>query len=119
MDGMSWTGRHVMVTGGGGFIGSHVADRLLASGAHVTVYDNLSTGHREFVPVKATLVQGALLDQDKLDAAMRGVDFVFHMAANADIKDNLKEPRKCIEQNVIVTQNVLEAMRKAGAKEIA
>jgi UDP-glucose 4-epimerase len=116
---MSWTGRHVMVTGGGGFIGSHVADRLLASGAHVTVYDNLSTGHREFVPVKATLVQGDLLDQDKLDAAMRGVDFVFHMAANADIKDNLKEPRKCIEQNVIVTQNVLEAMRKAGAKEIA
>ena len=118
---MSWTDRHVLVTGGGGFIGSHVADAVLARGACVTVYDNFSTGLRQFVPThaRARLVEGDLLDQGKLDAAMAGVDFVFHMAANADIKDNLKDPRKCIDQNVLVTQNVLEAMRKAGAREIA
>ena len=50
---------------------------------------------------------------------MRGVDFVFHLAANADIKDNLLRPRKCVEQNVVATQNVLEAMRAAGVREIA
>lgn len=116
---MTWNGRRVMVTGGAGFIGSTVADRLLSQGAHVAVYDNFVTGLREFVPAKAKLVEGDLLDQAKLDEAMRGVDFVFHMAANADIKDNLKEPRKCVDQNIVVTQNVLEAMRAAGAKEIA
>ncbi len=116
---MSWKDRHVLVTGGGGFIGSHVADALLADGARVTVFDNFSTGLREFVPAKAKLVEGDLLDQAKLDAAMKGVDFVFHMAANADIKDNFRQPRKCVEQNLVVTQNVLEAMRAAGTKEIA
>jgi UDP-glucose 4-epimerase len=50
---------------------------------------------------------------------MRGVDFVFHLAANADIKDNLKEPRRCIDQNVVATQNVLEAMRASGVRDIA
>lgn len=118
---MSWTGRHVLVTGGGGFIGSHVADRLLADGARVTIFDNFSTGLHEFVtrPERVKLVEADLLDQDRLNEAMRGVDFVFHMAANADIKDNFIEPRKCVEQNVVVTQNVLEAMRKAGARQIA
>lgn len=118
---MSWKDRHVLVTGGAGFIGSHVADTVLAQGARVTIVDNLSTGWREFAPKgeRVTFVEADLLDQARLDAAMKGVDFVFHMAANADIKDNLKDPRRCIEQNVVVTQNVLEAMRKAGTKEIA
>ena len=116
---MDWKGRHVLVTGGAGFIGSHVADALIARGATVTVYDNFSTGVREFVPAKARLVEGDLLDQKKLDEAMRGVDFVFHLAANADIKDNFREPRKCIDQNVVATQNVLEAMRSTGTRDIA
>ena len=116
---MDWADKHVLVTGGAGFIGSHVADTLLERGARVTVYDNFSTGFREFVPRKATLVTADLLDQSRLDEAMRGVDFVFHLAANADIKSNLKEPRKCVDQNIVVTQNVLEAMRVAGTKEIA
>lgn len=118
---MDWNGRHVLVTGGAGFIGSHVADTLVARGARVTVYDDFSTGLREFVPKhdRVRLVEADLLDQKKLHEAMRGVDFVFHMAANADIKENFSEPRKCVEQNVVVTQNVLEAMRAAGAREIA
>lgn len=118
---MDWTGKHVLVTGGAGFIGSHVVDRLLARGAVVTVYDNFSTGQRNFVPERPrlTVVEGDLLDQAKLDAVMRGVDFVMHLAANADIKENLKEPRRCVDQNIIATQNVLESMRGAGVREIA
>jgi UDP-glucose 4-epimerase len=116
---MDWSGRHVMVTGGAGFIGSHVADALIERGAQVTVFDDFSSGLREFVPPRAHLVEGDLLDQKKVDSAMRGVDFVFHMAANADIKDNFREPRKCINQNIVATQNVLEAMRSKGAREIA
>lgn len=118
---MDWSRKHVLVTGGAGFIGSHVTDSLLARGARVTVFDDFSTGFREFVPPRERLrvFEGTLLDQPRLDEVTRGVDFVFHLAANADIKDNLKEPRKCVEQNVVVTQNVLEAMRSAGVRDIA
>jgi UDP-glucose 4-epimerase len=118
---MSWSGKQVLVTGGAGFIGSHVVDRLLGNSARVTVFDNFSTGFREFVPPREGLrvIEADLLDTPQLDAAMRGIDFVFHLAANADIKDNLKQPRKCIEQNVVATQNVLESMRAANVREIA
>jgi UDP-glucose 4-epimerase len=117
-----WSNKHVLVTGGAGFIGSHVTDVLLGRGARVTVFDNFSTGFREFVaPARDRLrvVEGDLLDPARIGEAMRGVAFVFHLAANADIKDNLAQPRKCIEQNIVVTQNVLEAMRAAGVRDIA
>ena len=119
---LDWNGKHVLVTGGAGFIGSHVADTMLRRGARVTVFDDFSTGFREFVAPQRDglhLVEGDLLDQAAIDEAMRGVDFVFHFAANADIKDNLARPRKCIDQNIVATQNVLEAMRAAGVREIA
>lgn len=117
-----WTDKHVLVTGGAGFIGSHLTDALLGRGARVTVFDNFSTGFREFVaPSRERLrvIEADLLDQSRVDEAMRGVDFVCHLAANADIKDNLAQPRKCIDQNIVVTQNVLEAMRAAGVRDIA
>ena len=118
---MDWNGKSVFITGGAGFIGSHVADALLARGAQVAIFDNFSTGFREFLPKHANcrVVEGDLLDQAKVEQAMRGAHFVFHLAANADIKDNLKEPRKCIDQNIVATQNVLEAMRVAGVREVA
>jgi len=115
----SFAGRRVLVTGGDGFVGSHVADRLLAEGAEVTVLDDFSTGWRQFVPAAARLMEGDLLDGAAVVRAVEGCDFVFHLAANADIKDNLLEPRKCIEQNVVATQNLLEAMRAAGVREVA
>ncbi len=117
-----WSGKHVLVTGGAGFIGSHIVDVMLSRGARVTAFDNLSTGFPEFLsPPRENLrvVEGDLLDQAQIGDAMRGVDFVFHLAANADIKDNLLSPRLCIEQNVLATQNVLEAMRASGVREIA
>ncbi len=118
---MHWSGKHALVTGGAGFIGSHVVDALLARGARVTVIDNFSTGFREFVPAREGLrvIEADLLEKASVEDAMRGVEFVFHLAANADIKDNLKDPRRCVDQNIVATQNVLEAMRAAGAREIA
>ncbi len=114
-----FAGRRVLVTGGAGFVGSHVADRLLAEGAEVTILDDFSTGWRQFVPGRARVIEGDLLDPSAAARAVEGCDLVFHLAANADIKDNLREPRRCIDQNVVGTQNLLEAMRATGARDVA
>ena len=112
------------VTGGAGFIGSNLVDRLLADGHAVTVYDNFSTGQREFLENALhqpgfRLVEGDLLDATRLTAAMAGHDFVFHLAANADVRFGTQHPRKDLEQNTIATFNVLEAMRANGLRRIA
>jgi UDP-glucose 4-epimerase len=115
---------HCFVTGGAGFIGSQLVDRLLARGDRVTAYDNLSTGQVEFLErarrnPSFTLVHGDLQDTATLTAAMRGHELVFHLAANADVRFGTEHPRKDLEQNTIATFNVLEAMRSAGAARIA
>src|SRR5438132_208648 len=111
------------VTGGAGFIGSTLADRLLNAGHQVTAYDNYSTGQRSFVAgalanPRYHLIEGDLLDDEKLRASIRGHDLVFHLAANADIKEGLKHPRRDLEQNTIATCSLLEAMRAAGVKRM-
>ena len=112
------------VTGGAGFIGSHVADRLRADGVEVTIVDDFRTGRREFIEhlladPGVTLHEGDVLDQALLERAMQGCDWVFHLQANADVRHGLEHPRKDLEQNTIATANVLEAMRAAGASKIA
>lgn len=116
--------KHAFVTGAAGFIGSNLVDRLLADGVRVIGWDNLSTGQLRFLDgaVKNPnfmLMRGDNLDLPALTSAMRGVDFVFHFAANADIKDGWQHPKKDLEQNTIATFNVLEAMRANGVKRIA
>src|SRR5438067_5345567 len=111
------------ITGGAGFIGSTLADRLLAAGHEVTAYENFSSGQRSFVAAALSnpryrLVEGDLLDEQKLRSALRSHDFVFHLAANADIKEGLNHPRRDLEQNTIATHNVLEAMREAGIRQV-
>jgi UDP-glucose 4-epimerase len=112
------------ITGGAGFIGSTMADRLLSAGHTVTVFDDFSTGRRDFVEAaqkkeRFRLVEGDVLDAARLDAALAGHDVVFHFAANADVRDGLKHPRRDLEQNTIATSNVLEAMRAHGVSRIA
>jgi UDP-glucose 4-epimerase len=112
------------VTGAAGFIGSSLVDRLLAGGHVVTGYDNFSTGLRRFLESARSnprfrLVEGDLLDLDAVKNAMAGADFVFHLAANADVRFGPDHPRRDLEQNTIVTWNVLEAMRAAGARRVA
>jgi UDP-glucose 4-epimerase len=108
-----------LITGGAGFIGSTLADRLVADGVEVVVYDNLRTGFRDWVPAQARLVEADVLDADSLVKAMEGVDAVFHLAANADVRHGLEDPRRDLEQNTIATSNVLEAMRACGTSRIA
>jgi UDP-glucose 4-epimerase len=114
----------VFITGGAGFIGSNLAQRLLADGHHVTVYDNFSTGRREFLAGACDhpafrLVTGDLLEVVDLRAAMTGHDFVYHLAANADVRFGTHHPRRDLDQNTIATFNVLEAMRTGGIRKIA
>ena len=112
------------VSGGAGFIGSNLVDRLLDVGHEVTVYDNLSTGLLQFLKNardfdRFRLVEGDLLDEGSLSEAIAGHEFVFHLAANADVRFGTEHPRRDLEQNTIVTNNVLEAMRKNGISKIA
>jgi UDP-glucose 4-epimerase len=118
---VDFSGKAVVVTGGAGFIGSHVVDAMVARGAKVTVIDNFSTGYRELVHEgpQVALVEADLLDYARVARALAGHHFVFHLAANADVRDGLLHPRKDVEQNILVTQNVLEAMRENGIRHVA
>lgn len=112
------------VTGSAGFIGSNLVDRLLKEGNQVLGYDNFSTGQPEFLAEAEKSpnfrqVSGDLLDGPCLARAMQGCDFVFHLAANADVRFGLEHPRKDLDQNTIATFNVLEAMRENGIRCIA
>ncbi len=113
----------VCVTGGAGFIGSNLADRLQAQGCEVVVVDNISTGRREFLNdllkrPGCELVEGNILDQDLLERAFTGCDWVFHLQANADVRYGLDHPTLDLEQNTVATSRVLEAMRATGVRRI-
>jgi UDP-glucose 4-epimerase len=113
----------ILVTGGAGFIGSHLTDELIRRGNQVVVYDNLSTGFlRHLEPAlktgKAELVKGDILDGEMLAEAIKGVSTVFHLAANADVRGGQADSSVDIKQNLLGTHSVLEAMRVAGASEI-
>jgi len=111
------------VTGGAGFVGSNLVDRLIDDGHSVVVYDNFSTGKHEFLDrvsyePECRIIKGDLLDTDLLNEKMKGCDIVFHLAANADVRFGLNHPTRDLEQNTIATSNVLEAMRINGIKKI-
>jgi UDP-glucose 4-epimerase len=115
--------RKALVTGGAGFIGSHVVDHLLSRGAEVVVVDNLSTGSRSNLAehegnAALSLVTADVLDADRLREAADGCDTVFHFQANADVRGGPERTRVDLEQNTIATWNVLEATRLAGAKTL-
>ena len=114
----------IFITGVAGFIGSTLADRLLADGKTVVGWDNFSTGQRRFLAgalknKNFQLIEGDNLDLPALTKAMTGCDTVFHLAANADVRFGLEHPSKDLQQNTVVTFNVLEAMRANGIKRIA
>ena len=112
-----------LVTGGAGFIGSNLVDRLLKAGHDVVAYDNLSTGFQEFLKdalqdPRFKFVRNDVLDTAALAAAMKGCDFVFHLSANADVRFGLKYPQRDLDQNTRAAYSVLEAMRQAGVRRI-
>lgn len=114
----------IFITGVAGFIGSTLADRLLAEGKSVVGWDNFATGQRRFLDgalkhPNFKLIEGDNLDLPALTKAMAGCDTVFHLAANADVRFGLEHPSKDLQQNMVATFNVLEAMRSNGSKRIA
>ena len=113
-----------LVTGGAGFIGSHLIDRLVANGDEVTVIDNLSSGVIEFI--QGHIDSGAvsfhnvdLKDLDLVKPIMSGIDMVYHLAANPDIRLGTRITDTDLKEGTIVTYNVLESMRLAGVEKIA
>lgn len=116
--------KRACITGGAGFIGSNLADRLLAAGVEVSLVDDFRTGKREFIEHLAddpavTLHCGDVLDGSLLRGAFEGCDWVFHLQANADVRHGLAHPLRDLEQNTVATSNVLEAMRAVGVNRIA
>jgi UDP-glucose 4-epimerase len=114
----------VLVTGAAGFIGSTLVDRLLLQGHQVTGFDNFSTGQEHFLECASrssgfTLCRGDLLNESALVDAMRGSEFIFHLAANADVRFGTDHPRRDLEQNTVATSHVLEAMRECRVKRLA
>jgi len=110
-----------LVTGGAGFIGSHLADALLTRGETVRVFDNLATGREENLALlagRAEIVRGDLRDLEAVRAAVAGVEVVFHQAALASVPRSIADPLTSLQVNVVGTQHVLLAARDAGVRRV-
>ncbi|MFB6086306.1 MAG: NAD-dependent epimerase/dehydratase family protein [Halodesulfurarchaeum sp.] len=115
---MELSGARVVVTGGAGFVGSHLAERLIEDGATVTVVDDLSNGRRQWVPERATFLEGDLTADSTVEAAIdETVDAVFHLAARKDVND--PNPRSQFEENTGMTHSILERMAEVGIEHVA
>jgi len=112
----------ILVTGGAGFIGSNLVDALLLSGHSVRIADNFSTGFRRFFQTNENnpafeILDINLVEEDSCHQAVEGCDVVYHLAANADVRFGWQHPLRDTQQNIVVTQNLLEACRKQGIRK--
>src|SRR5438094_6590208 len=113
-----------LVTGGAGFIGSHIAETLLRQGAGVRVFDNIATGRQSNLDAlkrlqgQLQIIQGDIRDRDAIRAAVAGVEVVFHQAALASVPRSIADPVTSLEINVNGTQNVLLAARDADVRRV-
>ncbi|RKX99650.1 MAG: UDP-glucose 4-epimerase [Spirochaetes bacterium] len=110
------------VTGGAGFIGSHLVDALAVRGCEITVYDDFSSGREEFISKHKekdyfALVKADLVDIKKLESAIEGHDVVFHLAANADVRAGARKP-DIAKKDILASYNLLDAMRKKDIDKI-
>ena len=111
----------VLVTGGAGFIGSHIVEELHRGGASVRVLDNFSSGKRENLASfqgDLEILEGDLRDVEVIKAAVRAVDLVFHLAAFISVPQSMLEPENCFAVNVAGTISLLEAARQAGVRKV-
>ena len=117
----AFEGRRVCVTGGAGFIGSHLTDALVNHGADVCVLDDFSQGRDENlaqVADQVRIVRGSILDSDALDEACAGAELIFHLAALTSVPGSIEKPREYYEVNATGTLGVLETARAVGAKRV-
>jgi len=114
----------IFITGGAGFIGSQLADKLAIEQKQITVFDNLSSGKRDFLKQNLNrenfhLVVGDLLEIEQLEEALSSkIDIVFHLAANPDIAKGIKDPTLDFNQTIVATFNLLQVMKKKGIKKL-
>ena len=111
---------HYLVTGGAGFIGSHICDRLLTEGHHVRILDNFSTGKHENIPASddVEVIEGDVGDYDTVKSAMQDINMVFHEAAIASVPETVGNPLASERVNYRGTLNILEAARHAGVQRV-
>ena len=108
-----------LITGGAGFIGSHLAEALVARGERVKIIDDLSTGRRENIESfaeRVELIEGDIRDREAVEAAIDGADYVLHQAALASVQRSIDDPTRTNQVNVQGTLNLLEAANAAGVK---
>src|ERR671922_2073068 len=109
----------LLVTGGAGYIGSIVAQQLIAAGNEVVVLDDLSRGHRQAVPEGARLIETSLLDESRTRKALsEGFDGVMHFAALALVAESVAHPERYHRSNIVGALNLLDAMRDAGVDRL-
>jgi UDP-glucose 4-epimerase len=114
--GATMESKRMLVTGGAGFIGSHIVDALLARGHEIVVYDNLSSGKMEFLEHcwdEIDFQERDLVSDKELVELLKGIDHVYHVAANPDVRVGADDTFISVEQNILATYNLIEAMRKA------
>ncbi|MFQ5515139.1 MAG: SDR family NAD(P)-dependent oxidoreductase [Myxococcota bacterium] len=114
---MTSTLRHALVTGGAGFIGSHLVRELLARGRAVSVLDDLSVGPRRNVPSAVRFIEGDVRDADAVDEALQGVDCVFHNAAIVSVRASVEDFSRDADVNLMGTLNLLERMGRARVRK--
>jgi UDP-glucose 4-epimerase len=108
-----------LVTGGAGFIGSHIVRALLKQGAEVRVFDNFSSGRRENLNgLEVEIVEGDLRDASRAAEAVRGVEIIFHEAAFVSVPESMEKPQECFDVNITGTSILFQAARKAGVKRV-
>lgn len=108
----------VLVTGGAGFIGSHLTEELLRRGYKVKVLDSLISGYREWVSDEAEFIQGDVADLEACREAAKGTVGIFHMAALSRVAASLDDVQACTYPNVVGTQNILIAAREVGVRKL-
>src|SRR3989344_2341475 len=108
----------IFVTGGAGFIGSHVSKLLLDQGHQVTVLDNLSHGSKATLDPRSTFIEADLQNQKRLEEVLPGHEAVIHMASLIEVGESVKKPVEFVENNVVGTIKLLEAMKNTGVKKI-
>jgi UDP-glucose 4-epimerase len=109
----------ILVTGGSGFIGSHIVEHYQGQAAEIRVLDNLRTGYRRNLEgLEHTFIEGSITDAVLVREAMTGVDLVFHLAALVSVPESMAKPKECVDLNVHGLLNVLEAAAEAGVRKL-
>jgi UDP-glucose 4-epimerase len=108
-----------LITGGAGFIGSHIANSLVESGKQVRIFDNFSSGKRENLQgLDVQIIEGDLRNDDDVNKVVKGVDIIFHEAAFVSVPESMEKPQECLDVNVTGTSKLFEAARRSGVKRV-